>query len=58
MTILMHHPFFKGIDFQSDLSKLGIKEILEKTSVLESEDDEEVEEQPEPLNLGIRAEAK
>ena len=58
MTMLMHHPFFKGIDFQSDLSKLGIKDILAKTSIIESEDDEEVEEKPEPLNLGIRAAAK
>ena len=24
----MKHPFFKGINFKSDLSKLGVKELV------------------------------
>ena len=31
MTALKLHPFFDGIDFESDLSKLGVKDLLAKT---------------------------
>ena len=31
ITALMNHEFFEGIDFDSDLSMLGIKQILEET---------------------------
>lgn len=58
MTALMKHQFFEGIDFNSDLSKLGVKDLLAKTAVEEFSDEEESEIQPEPLNHGIRQEAK
>ena len=30
MAALKLHPFFDGIDFESDLSKLGVKDLLAK----------------------------
>jgi len=31
MNALMAHPFFDGIDFKSDLSQLGVEQILSDT---------------------------
>ena len=35
MDALMAHPFFKGIDFKSDLTKLGIRQMLEESELKE-----------------------
>merc|ERR1719464_145528 len=35
MEELMKHPFFKGIDFNTDLTDLGIKDLLDQTLVKE-----------------------
>ena len=43
MNALMKHPFFKDIDFNSDLSKLGLKDLLAQTDLFEEDDEEETE---------------
>ena len=43
MNALMKHPFFKGIDFNSDLSKLGLKDLLAQTDLFEEDEEEEIE---------------
>ena len=35
MDKLKAHPFFKGIDFDSDLTKLNVKELLFNTNLEE-----------------------
>ena len=35
MDKLKAHPFFKGIDFESDLTKLNVKELLFNTNLEE-----------------------
>ena len=35
MNMLKAHPFFKGIDFNSDLTKLNVKDILHNTNLEE-----------------------
>ena len=45
----MSHIFFEDIDFKSDLSKLGVKDLLIKTEPVEEADDSD--EVPERIDL-------